>query len=444
MTVQTKKILVAVLLCLVFAVTVTLGVFSFIPNFDINDFGDYYQSPLTVIQKSSAFTDSVTATYNVKINEESELNGENVASAVRTRLSKTYGYYGASVDFDEEKQLLTVTIPKTNNTNTQYKASAQTILNNVIVNGKVEILSTDYSSSPSYSEDSVVLSQEHFGRASVRSYLNDSTTLYVCRVRLTKEGRNVAEEQLVSGTPYTCAIDGTVETWVYWSGSELQITYAYSNEVTSREHANAMAAYIGSGQLDATLTQEGRTEVTENKFGWIFLVVFGAIVLASFVFFAVRYKGLCIIPILTQALAIGVFMFFGALVHLEIFNVAAAVGVILAYAFMTVFSVFGFEKIRTLMASGKNYSVARYQALSFSRDNRRSIFTSLIAHAALLVLGIILWVIPTLVTAPLGNVFVYGAVLSFVATFCLNRLFAFLVSPFFDSYKAKGKSKSKK
>ena len=192
--------------------------------------------------------------------------------------------------------------------------------------------------------------------------------------------------------------------------------------------------YISSGALNATLTQEGSTETIENKLGGlIYLVVFGAIVLASFIFFAVRYKSIGLIPIITQALAVFVFMFFGALVHLEIFNVAMGIGVILAYAFMTVFSALAFEKVRKLMVDGnKNYSVARYQALSFSRDNRKDLLISLIAHGALLVLGIILWVIPTLVTAPLGNAFVYGAVLSLIVTFGLNRLFALLIVPFFD------------
>ncbi len=433
MTVKTKKILVALLLCFVLAVTVTLGVFCFVPNFDVNDYGDFYQSALTVTQKSGAFTDTVKATYSLKLNEDAEGAGaENVVNAIKKRLSKTYGYYGASVDYDKDNGNITVEIPKSNNENTQVKPSAQTILNNVIVNGKVEILNVNYSNSPSYSEDSVVLSQEHFKRASVRSYLNQDVTLYICRVRLTKEGKELAKE-LAESTPYTCAVDGTVETWVYWTGNELQITYAYTDETTSAEHARAMAAYISSGALDATLTQEGSTETIENKYGWIYLAVFGAIALASFIFFAARYKGLSLIPIVTQALAVFVFMFFGALVHLELFNIAMGVGVILAYLFMTFFSAFTFEKIRKYMKDGKTYSWARYTA--YKETN----IVSAIAHGAFLVLGIILWVIPTLVTAPLGNAFVYGAILSFIVTYGVDRLFALMVGPFFEVKSSKSK-----
>lgn len=438
MTVTTKQVLVALLLCLVLAVTVTLGVFCFIPNFDVNEFGEYYQSALTVTQKSGAFTDTVKANYTLKLEEETEATPQEVVKAISSRLSKTYGYYGSKVEYDEATGILSVEIPKSDNTNTQVKPSAQTILNNVIVDGKVEILNTNYSNSPSYSEDSVLLTQEHFRRANVRSYINQDATLYICRVKLTKEGAELAKE-LSANTPYTVAIDGQVETWVYWTGNELQITYAYTDEITSQEHARAMAAYISTGALDATLTQEGSTEEIANNYGWIYLLVFGLVVLASFVFFAVRYKGLCVIPILTQALSIFVFMFFGALVHLEIFNVAMGVGVILAYAFASFFSAFTFEKIRKYMNNGKTYSWARYTA--YKETN----VVSAIAHGGLLVLGIILWVIPTLVTAPLGNALVYGAVLSFIATYCLNRLFAFLVGPFFDATKqTKSSVKSRK
>lgn len=445
MTVKSKRILVALILGLVIAATVTLSVFCFIPDFDVNSFGEFYQSPLTAVQKSREFTDTVKATYTLKLDEEVEgASADNVIKAIQTRLDKAYGYYGSGVEYDADKGLLTIEIPATGNKNTQVKPSAQTILSNVIVNGKVEILSTQYSgSSASYSADSVVVSQEHFRGASVRSYISGDAKVYVCSVKLTKEGKELAEQSLTEQTPYTCFIDEEFQScWVYRSGGELTINFYYGDEVTSSEHANAMAAYVSSGSLNATLTQEGSTETVTNNLGWIYLLVFGLVVLASFVFFVVRYKELGLIPVVTQLLAVAVYMFFGALVYLEIFNVAMAVGVIAAYAFMTVFSALAFEKLRKLMGGGKNYAVARYQALAFSRDNRRDLFTSLIAHGALLVLGIILWVIPTVVTVPLGNAFVYGAVLSLVVTFGLNRLFARMIVPFFDV--SGGRSKSKK
>lgn len=426
MTTKTKKILVAILLCLVLLVTVCLGVFCFIPDFEVNDYGDFYQSEATVLQKSSSFTNSVKAQYSVKLDEDADVNA--TIKAIKTRLVKAYGYYGSKVEYDEANGTISIEIPESSNKNTSVQYPAKTILSNLVSNGVVEIINSD-----SYSKDNVVLTQEHFKSARIRSYVNLDRTMFVCRVKLTKEGKNIAKEKLVTGTPYYCALDGSVDTYVYYASGEIQIYYTFtedSQRATYSARANAMLGYISSGSLGATLTQEGNTATIENNLGWIFYVVFGVIVLASFVFFAVRYRKLSIIPIILQALVVFIFLVFGALVYLEIFNIAMAVGVILAYVFMSFFTAYTFEKLRVRMQD-KSYSWAR--KVSFNE----TMIVNLIAHGSLLVLGIILWVIPTVVTAPLGNALVYGAILSFVVTFGLNRLFALLVSPFFEDKSKK-------
>ena len=417
-----------VLLSIVTVIVLFLGVFSFIPTFEVGEYNEYY-SPVKLIQKSNLLTDKVTANYLVELDD--DVDCFNAQSIIKARLRKAYGYYGVAVSYDEEKGVVTVDIPKTNN---KANSAAKDILSHVIANGKVEILSTNYTSA-SYSEDSVVLSNEHFKRASVRSYINNDTTLYVCRVKLTKDGAKIAEDKLTTSTPYTCAVDGDVETWVYYTGSELQITYAFKDVDLSKENAKVIASYINTDVLGATLTLDGKPVETSNNFAWIYLVVFGLIVLASLVFFAVRYKVLGIVPMIWQTCAVVVFTIFSGLVHMEMFNLASAIGAVLVYGFMTFFTVFVFEKIRSAMAENKSYSWAKHTAF------KDTMIVSLIAHGALLVLGIILWVIPSVVTAPLGCVFVYGAVLSFLVTFCLNRLFASVVAPFYEYTDKKGKSK---
>ena len=108
------------------------------------------------------------------------------------------------------------------------------------------------------------------------------------------------------------------------------------------------------------------------------------------------------------------------------FNLFAAIALVLAYAFMTFFTIFTFERIRT-RATEKTFATAAYYG--FHSTN----IISLIAHSAMLVLGIILWVISTAVTAPMGTILVCGALLSFAATFGLNRLFIKLVEPFYET-----------
>ncbi|MCH5157020.1 MAG: hypothetical protein J1G02_03985 [Clostridiales bacterium] len=420
---MTKKILAIVLLSVICVITLFLGVFSFIPDFAVGEY-NIYHSPVGLIQKSNLLTDTVTATYLVELDEDVE--SFDAQSIINARLRKAYGYYGVKVDYNKDDGLVKVVIPKTNN---EANSSAKNILSKILVNGKVEILSTNYTSA-SYSEDSVVLSNEHFKRASVRSYINGETTLYVCRVRLTKDGAKIAADELVTSTPYTCAVDGEVNTWVYYTGSELQITYAFNDVDQSKESAKVLASYINTDTLGATLTLDGKLVEKENNTAWVYLLVLGIVVLASLVFFAVRYKVLGIVPMVWQACAVVLFTIFAGLVHIEIFNLAAAIGALLAYCFMTFFTVYVFDKIRSAMAEGKTFTWAKHTAF------KDTMIVSLIAHGALLVLGIILWVIPSIVTTPLGCVFVYGAVLSFLVTFCMNRLFAVVGEP---SYEKQGK-----
>ena len=429
MTTNTKKILVAVLLCVVFCVTLFLGVFSFIPDFQVGEY-EIYHSPSSLIKMGDKFTDIKKATYTYDLEDDVEI--ENVLNAINVRLQRAFGYYGVNVSVDKDSEKISIALPNNGSIATledkegfdsKRDNSAKEILDSVIANGKIEVLT-----SSTYSESSVVLSPEHFKRAKVRTEVQSSNTFYICEVRLTSEGATIADSKLTSGTTYYYALDGKIEHAVtYTSGGTL---YLYSHDT---EEANVLAGYIKSGTLGATLTLDD-TEDVLNTLGWIYLLVFGLVVLASFVFFVVRYKWLGVVPTVMQLLAVVIYVLFAGLAYTEIFNIAAAIGTFVVYAFMSFFTYFTFEKIRASMLENKSYTWSRHTAFK-STD-----IISLIAHGALLVLGIILWVIPTVVTAPLGCVFVYGAVLSFVVTFGLNRLFTLLVSPYFEvTRKAKAR-----
>ena len=119
------------------------------------------------------------------------------------------------------------------------------------------------------------------------------------------------------------------------------------------------------------------------------------------------------------------------LIHLEILNIFAIVGMLLGIALQTYFTVYAFENINAY--EGSTFASAKHKG--FANSNKRN----LIVHAIALVVGIILWVIPTAVTAPLGNVLVYLVVLSFVTTMGLNRLFATMVEPFIEGAKSNRK-----
>ena len=100
-------------------------------------------------------------------------------------------------------------------------------------------------------------------------------------------------------------------------------------------------------------------------------------------------------------------------------------------ALQAYFTIYAFDNINGY--EGSTFASAKYKG--FANSNKRN----LIVHGIALVVGIILWVIPTAVTAPLGNALVYLAILSFVGTMGLNRLFASFVEPFIEGSYAKRK-----
>ncbi|MCH5160265.1 MAG: hypothetical protein J1F66_05435 [Clostridiales bacterium] len=404
-----------VLLSIITVLVLFLGVFSFIPSFYVSDYEVYY-SPSALIQKSNGLTDSVEAHYLVELDEGVAFS--TVQRIIRARLRGAYGYYG--VNIIEKNNEVSITLPIRNNkvkTGNNEIANVDNILKNVVANGSIEILN-----STTYSEDSVVLSQEHFRRARVRGYVNGSNSWILVEIKLTKEGAELANSNFGTSTSSLSnyfAIDGEAEHYYDYNSGTIRL-YAHT-----QEEAKLYASYINNGTLNATFT-DGKPQETHAGLGFVFLIVLGVIVLASVIFLVVRYKDLGLVAALGQLLALVIFTIFAGLVHLEMLNVFAAIGIVLAYAFMTFFSAYTFEKIRQYLNDGKTYNSARFKAFLDSWQ------LNLIAHGALLVLGVILWVIPTLVTAPLGNVFVYGAILSFAVTFGLNRLFTYMLSPFHE------------
>ena len=408
-----------VLLSIITVIALFLGVFSFIPSFFVSDY-ELYHSPSSLIQKANGFTDSVEAHYIVEL-DEGVKNFNAVERVIRARLRGAYGYYGTAISYEDG--IATIKVPTRNNEN---KTNVDEILKSVVANGKLEILN-----SSSYSEDSVVLSQKHFKRATVKGYVNGENSWILVEIKLTKEGTSLANTDIgtsVTSLSYYFAVDGQTNSYYDYSNGTIRL-YCHA-----QEEAKLFASYINHGTLNATLT-DGEPQVEKEGLGYVYFIVIALLFVASVVYLTIRYKDLGLVASLGHLIALVVFTIFAGLVYMEMLNVFSAIGIILAYAFMVCASTYTLEKIRTYLESGKTYASARYKA--FVDTNK----LSLIAHGGLLVLGIILWVIPSVVTAPLGNVLVYGAILSFVATFALNRLFTHWLSPFHEGRVASDSKK---
>ena len=148
----------------------------------------------------------------------------------------------------------------------------------------------------------------------------------------------------------------------------------------------------------------------------------GVILLACWIVLIVRYKVAGFALALSQLVAAVAFIMFSGMVYFSMLTIASAVGIVLGIALMMTFSVIMLEKIRSYRKD-KTYASARHRA--FADCNK----WTLIVHAIALVLGVVLWLIPTGVTLPLGNALVYGAVLSFAVNMGLGRLLAIVVAP---------------
>lgn len=399
---MTKSASIAIL-SIICVIALVLGVFACLPGG--LEFGEFsvYNSAISLIQGDSIFTDSVVATYKVKLDEEADVN--DVVSVLKSRLGNMYGRYFCNVVANEDNTI-SITVPKTvKDSNT----SETSILSAVTSTGKVEILTES-----TYSEDDVLLTSEHVSRMTTRRYASGSTTYYIVNITLTKEGKAIASENLTessSSWSAYCAVDGTVAYGIaYTSNGGLQL---YAN---SEDDAQYITGLIKSGALSAKLTALDNEEKTTIG-GLIFAILVAVIVVCNWLFYVYKYRKLAIVPIASQLVAIVVFIFFAGGVYFNLLNVASAIGIVLGYGLMSYFCIATFDKMVAYLQE-KTVAASRYKA--FTELNVRNV----VVHAAVLVLGIVLWLIPTGVTAPLGNALVYCSVLSFVVTMGLNRLFA--------------------
>ena len=402
------KTLSTVIICIVCVIALFFGVVSCLPGG--LEYGNYneYNAPINLIQGSSLFNDSIVATYKVKLDEDANIN--DVVKNIRSRLSDMYGYYFSNVKVNGDD--ITVQVPKTAN---GENTSAATILSNVTAVGKVEILTES-----TYSADKVILTAEHVKSMTLRNYSSGANAYYIVNMNLTKEGKEIAAENLTPtsyGYSAYLAVDGTVSYAIVYDTNQVLQVYT-----TSKADARWIKGLTQNGALTATLTSVGTEEVSSNG-GLIFALVMAVIVVACWIFLIARYKSAGFATVVSQLVAVVAFIMFSGMVYFAFLNIASAVGIVLGYALMMVFTVLVLEKLRTYSAE-KTFASAKYRA--FQENNK----WNLIVHAIVAVLGSILWLIPTGVTAPLGNALVYCAVISFVATMGLNRLFAAVLAPF--------------
>jgi len=412
-----------VILSIICVIALFFGVISFLP--DGLEFGDcsVYHAPINLVQKSSAFGDGILATYEVKLDEDAKL--DDVVSKVRSRLSDMYGYYFCDVTATKDGNIQ-VKIPKIAN---EYKAQNNGLTNERILSSVTQKGKIEFGTSQTYSADSVVLTTEHIAKVGSQNIVNNGNAYYIVNASLNDEGKKIASEKLTSASSGLSAylfVDETVTAGVAYNSTNGELQIYTSSDAQCKQ----LIGQINSGALVAELTQTD-TENVSAIGGLIFAIVFAALVVGTWIFYAVRYKLVSLAAVLAQLVAIVVFVLFIGGVYFNYLNTAAAVGMVLGYCLMSCFTCLVLEKIRKYTSDDKTFASARYRA--FAENNK----WNLIVHGIVLVVAIILWLIPTGVTAPLGNALLYATVLSFGVTMGLNRLFTAMVGTFVADDTAK-------
>lgn len=405
----------AIVLAIVAVIVLAIAFFAVYPvtiNYGSEGYKQYH-SPLSLIQASGLYTDTVEGKYTLRLNDEA--TSDKIVKQINERLGSIYGYYGCTISTDLDA--LTVVVPKTAN---EENTAAETVLNNVTAVGKLEVLSTTVSSSSSssasYSSSAVTLKDGHFKSVHARRYASGTSTYFIVEITLNDDGVKAASA-LSTSTPYYVALDETLATYCYKASNNMIQVYTQS-----QAQSNLYAGYINSGALDGTVTLDD-TAYNTNSVGLIVACVFTALVIAGWVVLLVKFKTLGIAGIYSQLIVLVVLVIALGLINAQIFNSASLVALLCGYGLMYYFTYTQFAAI-TGYSGEKTFASACHRG--FADTNK----LNLIVHAIVVVVGGILWLIPTLITAPFGNVLLYMGVLSFVATFGLNRLFVKVLAPF--------------
>lgn len=418
---MTKKASIVIISILVVLV-LFFGGFSFIPQFPVGDYEIYY-SPVNLIQKGADIGDKYIAPYVVDIGD---LEGDaintatsNAVKILSSRLSAVYGYHNSDIKLNEDNSRITVTIPTTTS---HDGTSEEAIVSAVMIAGKFEFLSDQ-----TYSEDVVQIGNygddvKYYRSATTQTYVNGENTYYLVEVALTAEGLEFANTNFAHSTNAVSAygaVDGVVRYGVQHqlSVSTLQIY------TSTQEDAKLVASMFNHGMLDIGLSQASDADTVVNTTTSMWLAIISAVlVVALAIVLLVRYKTLGLAAVLSLLISIILIVMFMGLAYFTVFNIFAFVGMVLGMALFAYCNIFVLENVKKKLVQA---TVGGAIKQGYSASWKRVLIISAIA----LVVGIICWVIPTFVTASLGNALVYCAIMTLATSLGITRLLAVVVTP---------------
>ncbi|MBQ9081870.1 MAG: hypothetical protein IJY26_04500, partial [Clostridia bacterium] len=150
-------------------------------------------------------------------------------------------------------------------------------------------------------------------------------------------------------------------------------------------------------------------------------VVFAVIMLAMFVFFIVRYKGLGVAHVYAYLSYLICMLMFVAFLSGMLLTAGGVFAVLLTSIMMALFNLYIFENIRKEFETGKTLSAA------FKAGYKRSLAPVLDTHILLFIIALVLFFSSVGEVVAFSYVFLFGVLMSGISTLLLTRYYAYIL-----------------
>ena len=422
-----------VLLSILVAVILFVGVCSLLP--DDLAYGKYeeYHAAVNLITKGTDLGESRYSIYTLDQGELSDADYATIQKGIiktaQKRLAKL-GVHSYSLSWEGEN--LTVVIPDDGTTTLIFGCVAA-------------IGEFEFFTGSSYSSTGAFVSTEDIARATKQHYSYQDQSLWILTFHLKADSKNVLKNYSKITSLYL-AVDKDGDAMQQYSCSVGDGEFRIYLDEASESTVDRFIAMISSGSYMQYVPEvEDAEEEYELKLiqidndtlapsfasGWLICsIVLSVVLLAVGAILVVKYGVLGGATVLSIATVLIAGLLFSAFVYFNAITIWTFVALIVVIAVMAYLSIDSFANIKANYATGKTVSAA------IKTGYNKSIVKNLIVNGAMLVLGVILWVIPT-VTTFVGIVLTYGAVLSVAATLGLNRLYTALLYPIHEEDNVK-------
>ena len=212
-------------------------------------------------------------------------------------------------------------------------------------------------------------------------------------------------------------------------------TWYVSGDFTVDEAENVgivINSCIKQGSIDFGLTVSDTIEYTVETGSaatTAIYIIFAVLMLAMFIFFIVRYRGLGVAHMFGYLSYLICMMMFIAFLPGMLLTSSGVLAVALTSIMMVLFNIYIFENIRKEFATGKTIEAA------VKAGYKRSLAPVLDTHILLFIISLVLYFVSVSDIVLFSYIFILGVVMSGVSTLLLTRYYAYVMRGVLDRGK---------